>query len=131
LMDKEGWNKLFNMNIGDIILPFERKICGEEEMKISIQNEEIVRISKEIEPDIATGEFVGIAKMSFVMIDYFKNISQFLFAKEGLNLYMEAVVDYALSNEDVQVVGLDITGLNFVEIDFEDDYKRAKEIFGN
>lgn len=130
LMDKGAWEFLASTSGGDMVLPYDDKTCGEEEMKIIIENGKVTKISKEFDGKLATGEFVGIALFRKNTIKYFKKIASILFKQGNLNHYMESVVQFAIDHKDADIIPLNISKYNFVEVDFEDDYLRAKKIFG-
>ncbi|MFT6841552.1 MAG: choline kinase [Psychroserpens sp.] len=125
----EIWKRLVEHD-GDMILPFERKQCGEEEMKISLKDNKINKISKQIESSDAIGEFLGIAKFGKNTIPYFKQVSERLFKNNQLQEYMESVVQHAIDDKKFEIEILDILDAKFVEVDFEEDYLRAKKEFG-
>ncbi|MEH6514537.1 MAG: phosphocholine cytidylyltransferase family protein [Maribacter arcticus] len=124
------WQILEKTN-GDMVLPFERKKCGEEEMKVVLgENNALLNITKEIDPEKSQGEFLGIAKFSKKTVSYFKQKAEELFKKGNLNHYMEAVVQSAIQNQDIDITVMDILDNQFVEVDFEEDYQKAKQLFG-
>jgi len=123
------WRKLLQAN-GDMVLPFERKPCGEEEMKVLLKDNKVIEITKEMDADKADGEFLGIAKFSKLTIPFFKSTAEFLFKKGELNHYMESVITEAINKNVYQINAMDILDSNFVEVDFEEDYLRAKNEFG-
>jgi choline kinase len=130
LADFDIWKMLINMS-GDMILPFERKSCGEEEMKVVLDNNEsLLDITKEVSPEKSQGEFLGIAKFSKKTVPYFKSKSEEFFKEGELNLYMESVIQSAINSDEISIKVMDILDHNFVEVDFEEDYIRAKKLFG-
>jgi choline kinase len=127
----EIWKELIETK-GDFILPFERKVCGEEEMKVLVENGKLLEISKLISPEKADGEFLGIAKFSKATIPYFKNTAAKLFKQGSLNHYMESVIHTVINDKtSFNIVPYDIGNKAFVEVDFEEDYQRAKALFGD
>ncbi|MFD2588026.1 NTP transferase domain-containing protein [Croceitalea marina] len=131
LADYEIWQMLTESN-GDMVLPYENKECGDEEMKVVLDNNNnLLDITKEVAPEKAQGEFLGIAKFSKETIPYFKNRAEELFKTGNLNYYMESVVQSAIDNDSIFIKVLDILKYKFVEVDFEEDYLRAKELFGS
>lgn len=130
LMEKKAWLDLVNVNGGDIILPYDDKECGQEEMKIIVKDGKVVKISKDFDEKLATGEFVGIALFRKNNIKYFKKVAEELFKNGNLNLYMESVIQYAINNNHKDIIPLNISKFSFVEVDFEEDYLKAKKIFG-
>ena len=129
LADKEIWNQLMNAN-GEMVLPYERKQCVEEEMKILLEDNKIVKISKEIDESKADWEFLGIAKFEKSTIPFFKSKAEELFKEGDLNHYMESIVQCAIDEDKYDISVMDILDHNFVEVDFEEDYIRAKTEFG-
>ena len=41
---------------------------------------------------------------------------------------MESVVQHAITQKDKEIIPLNISNYNFVEVDFEEDYHKAKNI---
>lgn len=129
LADKSIWDNLIKAE-GEMVLPFERKQCCEEEMKVLLKDNKVIQITKEMDSDIADGEFLGIAKFNKSTISYFKQIAERLFKKGELNHYMESVIQEAINDNKFEISAMDILEHNFVEVDFEEDYFRAKNEFG-
>jgi len=101
---------------------------GDEEMKIKVQDEFVVDISKDMSPLDADGENVGIVKFGPVgakvlvqyMNDLIANGSKKDWAPRAFLEYARAYPLHALSTG----------GLPWIEIDFPEDYQRAvSEIF--
>lgn len=44
---------------------------------------------------------------------------------------MESVIQYAIDNNDKLIMPVSISECNFVEVDFEEDYLKAKQFFGS
>lgn len=130
LADPAIWKELTDRE-GDFVLPYQAKKCGKEEMKVLIEDGELVEISKELNPAQADGEFLGIAKFSKKTIPFFKETSTRLFKRGELNHYMESVIQEAIKFKgDFRIHPFDIGNSSFVEVDFEEDYFKAKELFG-
>ena len=130
LMEIDAWRQLVNSPEGDMILPYEAKACGEEEMKVIIEDGRVTKISKEFDGSLAAGEFVGIALFRKSTIGYFRNVAETLFKLGDLNHYMESVLQKSIDEVAHDIRPLDITKYNFVEVDFAEDYERAKQLFG-
>ena len=127
---KPIWDLLMKAE-GDMVLPFQRKACQEEEMKVRLEGDRIVAISKEIKPEQAQGEFLGIARFARKTQPYFKARAEAHFKSGSLNQYMESVLADAIEDEAFEIKAMDILHHNFVEVDFEEDYMRARAEFGN
>jgi L-glutamine-phosphate cytidylyltransferase len=129
LADRSIWDTLIKAK-GEMVLPFERKQCCEEEMKVLLKDNKVIQITKEMDADLADGEFLGIAKFEKSTIPYFKQTAERLFKKGELNHYMESVIQEAINENKFEINAMDILHHNFVEVDFEEDYLRAKKEFG-
>jgi choline kinase len=127
---EEIWTNLYKAD-GEMVLPFERKQCGLEEMKVLLKENKVIQISKEIDFNHSDGEFLGIAKFKKSTIPYFKKTAERLFKNGDLNHYMESVIQEAINDNMFNITAMDILDYNFVEVDFEEDYSRAKAEFGN
>lgn len=103
--------------------------CGDEEMKVELDAAGWVRrISKDMEPHMATGESIGIEKFSgsfqpalFDELD--RRIRQVFGANEFYEAAFQAVVHHA-----VPLFGLTISPYPCLEIDTPEDYKHACEM---
>ncbi len=102
-----------------------RKQCGDEEVKVVLDDTKIQRIGKQYDPATTYGEFIGIAKFSATMCESFARALQRVHDEPGGNeRYFEAALDYL--TEDVQLTAVDITDLPCIEIDFPEDFIDAK-----
>ncbi len=71
LVDRDVWIRLIAQS-KSIVLPYISKHCGEEEMKIRIDDQgRISEINKTMDPEHAIGEFLGIAYFKAAMISFF------------------------------------------------------------
>ena len=99
---------------------------GEEEMKVKVNSDRVVDISKEIPPHQADGENVGMVKFS-------SEGAKILFAKMG-ELISQGMVNKWVPFAFQQIASyhhlyaVDIGELPWIEIDFVEDYERAKEV---
>lgn len=129
LVGPEAW-KTLKAHGGDIVMPYKRKVCGEEEMKVILSKEgRLVEINKTMNAADAEGEFLGIAKFSVSILSGFKKISAALFKTGKLDFYMEAAVQEGI-NGGMDIRAFEIGDSPFIEVDFEEDYMTARRIFG-
>jgi len=99
---------------------------GEEEMKVRTKSDRVVDISKEIIPNQADGENVGIVKFSpYGARILFKKIDE-LIAQRVVNKWAPFAFQQIASYQHLYAV--DIGNLPWIEIDFAEDYERAKNI---
>lgn len=114
---------------GDIIMPIDEHECLTEEMKVIIEDGYIVQISKEIMPDEANGESIGIALVRKGSIPIIKAYADEFVKNDACSSSFESVIHKIIDNQDYKITPLFITDLKWEEIDFVDDYKRAKRLF--
>ena len=113
----------------DVCLAVDFKVCGEEEMKFWLDKDIICRVTKDDIGREAQGEFVGIAKFSRNMINYFSEKSKEIFKSGLLNSYMEEVLDQGLISKNIMVDYFDATLYKTIEIDFVEDLEVARKMF--
>jgi choline kinase len=129
MVDKSCWQEMINKQ-GDIILPYQAKNCGKEEMKVAHDSQgRLKAINKTMNPEDADGEFLGIAKFGGSLKTFIQNTAENLFKKGELNHYMESVIEEAIKT-NINIETFNIGDNRFIEIDFEDDYLEARELFG-
>ncbi len=129
LVGKNIWRKLISAE-SNIVLPYKRKACGSEEMKVKFdKNNNLVEISKTMDNVSADGEFVGIAKFKKESLSYIVEKGSQILMDGNLQAYMEEIIQLAIS-EKIQIETLEIGDSDFIEVDFENDYLEACKIFG-
>jgi len=101
----------------------------DETMKVKIDGEKIVAVNKKIDQDIASGNFIGMAKFS-------KNIKKLLF--DEINKLITKNMDgyYTMGIEELikkkVEVGYQFTdGLSWIDMDEKNEFEEAKKIFDN
>jgi choline kinase len=105
---------------------FNKKL-GEEEMKVIIENNVVIEISKEISPNEADGEYIGLAKVGRnYSRTFFEFIERTIKEKGKQVFYEEAfqmMIDggYMLQYEGTR-------GLPWIEIDTPEDLRIAREM---
>jgi len=103
--------------------------CGSEEVKIRLLGNRVISIGKNLNPEDADGEYVGIAKINEEFGRHFSR-SLFKVIRNGdLNLYYDDIIDKLLSNFYVKIV--DVTDLPVMEIDTFKELEVAVRIYGN
>ena len=108
-------------------LAVERKQCGDEEVKVLLDGTRITGIGKEISPDKAYGEFIGVARFSGEIGPLFGvTLDEVIQRDRLLKNYFEAAVDRMLTKE--LFTALDISDLPCIEIDFPEDLERARQV---
>lgn len=128
VVSDSAWQKMLEKE-DDIVLPYQEKECGKEEMKVLHDSKgKIMAINKSMDPKKADGEFLGIAKFKSDMKKFIESTSKELFKTGNLHYYMESVVEKAI-NANINIATFDIGDELFIEIDFEEDYQEAKNLF--
>ena len=128
IVEQSVWEKM-KEHPGEIVMPYKRKVCGEEEMKVVIDEAgNLLEINKTMDAAGSDGEFLGIAKFSKTILPDFISIAKQLFMTGKLDFYMEAAVQEAIDAK-MDIKAFDIGEAKFVEVDFEEDYLLAKDIF--
>ncbi len=102
------------------------KELGEEEMKVKIQDGKVVRISKQIDPAEADGEYIGIAKVQSKAIEDLWSHIDLVMERKGRRVFYEeafqSMIDYGCT------VNYESThGLPWIEIDTPHDLLMARQ----
>lgn len=107
------------------VLAMERKTCGEEEVKATLDGVRVTALSKTVPPSEAYGEFIGIAKFSRRFAPSFRAALEEVIEEDKLfTVYFEAALERLLEHHTLTAV--DITDLPAIEIDFPEDLTRAE-----
>jgi len=106
----------------------EKKPCGAEEMKVKVQGTKFVASSMEIPLTETFGEWTGLAKFS-------ASFGETLFARFGqlieqghLKAY-DTVAFTELAREGAEIEIVDFAGQPWVDIDFLEDFEKARNLF--
>lgn len=103
------------------------KETDEEAMKVETDAKEfLIRSSKEIPPERSKGEWIGLAAVHHPK-QLFDQIEKIL-AEEHLNVY-DTYAFTELVNRGKKIKCLSINNEPWTEIDFIEDYEKAKELF--
>ena len=108
------------------VLALQVKTCGEEEVKVIVEGYRAVRLSKDILPELAVGEFIGVARLAGDLVrDTHRHLDLVVNKMNDRMAYFEKGIEMALDDHLVGIV--DITDLPAIEIDFPEDLKMARE----
>ncbi len=102
-----------------------------EEIKVVVSRENrVVRASKQVDPAAAMGESIGIEKIgSAAAAKLFVELGVMMSDPANHQEYYEGAYE-RLIEKDTPFHALDITGLNWTEIDTKADYAAANALFG-
>ncbi|MFT7577954.1 MAG: choline kinase [Alphaproteobacteria bacterium] len=120
-----------------IASPLENCLCIDRDIQLDAEevkvlegeNNRVLQASKTVDPSEAVGESIGVEKIN-------SDTARLLFEELGLMMrettnyqtYYEAAYERLISN-DVPFHTVDITGLNWTEIDTHEDFRTANEMF--
>ncbi|NQU06474.1 MAG: phosphocholine cytidylyltransferase family protein [Calditrichaeota bacterium] len=111
----------------DNALALDTKECGEEEVKIAMLDNHVMGLSKEVSPEIAAGEFIGIAKFDATFAgDLYKSLDLIVNLHGDRMAYFEKGVEFLLHEYNVGAVN--VSDLPSVEIDFPEDLQYARDV---
>lgn len=109
---------------GEICFAVEQKPCGDEEMKVRVENNLVVEADKGIAPADAFGEWLGIVKFEPAGAAAF--LAQVHQTIERSRTLYECAVVKDLAADGVMVHYADIGRVPWVEIDFPEDLEYAR-----
>ncbi len=111
------------LNIDETALVIDNnKHLNEESFKLRIENNKIMAIGKGIDIDTASGEFIGISKVSKGDLPLFNSILKELITEDVQNYYDLAYEDLS---KKVKMEYFYTNGLKWTEIDDKDDWEYA------
>ena len=116
---------------GDIILPVDMSPCDDEAMKVKMQGEKVIQITKKMSPEEAVGEFIGIAKFKGTTINGLQIATKKLMVEKAFSEYFEAAIQVLIETQTYDIRVMDVTGKFWAEIDFREDYEKAKIALGH
>jgi choline kinase len=128
LFHPEILSALLKSNKRGVILSIDfRKELGEEEMKVIVEGNKIVRISKQIPPKDADGEYIGLTRIDAEYSkDFFDAVKETL-KDEGENVFYESAFQRMI-DEEKNPTFESTNGLPWIEIDTEEDLRIAREV---
>lgn len=126
LFHQEALRRLIQSKF-DTCLAISKKKVGKEEMKVRIANCIIRRIGKEMEPSLADGEFIGIARFSKEFNVLLKKKLEEVIKEGKLNAFFEHAVQRTLRTHSIYAV--DVSDIPCIEIDNHGDFNEAKRMY--
>ena len=118
--------KLLESSYPDVLAMSKQEDMGEEEMKVKVNSDRVIDISKAIPPQQADGENVGMVKFSSKGAEVLFEKMDELISKGMVNKWAPFAFQQIASYHRLYAV--DIGTLPWIEIDFVEDYERAKEV---
>ena len=116
------------LNINETALVIDNhKHLNEESFKLRIENNRIMAIGKGIDIDTASGEFIGISKVTKGDLPCFNSILDELISEDVQNYYDLA---YKELSKRAEIRYFYTNGLKWTEIDDKDDWEYAHTLIG-
>ncbi len=104
-----------------------RENLGDEEMKVKIEEDRIVEISKEIDPKDADGEYIGITRIDKEFSSEFFDAVKRTIKINGVNVFYESAYQRMI-DEGKHLTFESTRGLPWIEIDTYEDLQVAREL---
>ncbi len=114
---------------GDIVLSYDSRRCGEEEMKVQLEGSRVTTVTKQMASEDAHGEFTGFCRIEKGVLGTLRQFAETAIELGGEQEYFEFIVQQVIDKKRLSVEACDITGMPWNEVDFEEDYHRAKDLF--
>lgn len=114
----------------EMVFAVDEHPCGDEEMKVRISDSKVVEVTKRMASDDADGEFLGFARVSGTQIPVLRRQAETLFEEGMFSAFFELAVQRMIDEDGLQVEVADMTGLQWCEVDFSEDYDVARNFFG-
>lgn len=111
---------------GDIVLPVDTKPCDDEAMKVRLENDKIVEITKNMPVEAAAGEFIGIAKIKKNVIDDLNASTVGVLRDKLFTSYFERALQRVFDMKKYDVRMIETDDRFWGEVDFLEDYQRAE-----
>lgn len=111
----------------DVCLAVQRHECQQEEEKVVVQEKRVLEIGKEILPQRAYGEFLGIAKFSPIGAKRFQSAVKRLVQEGAIGEFCTQAIQKMIQ-QGFQVEYHDIGSLHSIEIDTMDDLQKAERL---
>jgi choline kinase len=104
---------------------------SDEEIKVKVKanTSNIIEISKEVFPDEAIGESIGIEKFSkSTIFELFNTLDRIILEDKNVNTFYETAFEELIKN-GTEIHTVDVSKYNCIEIDTADDLHQARILF--
>jgi L-glutamine-phosphate cytidylyltransferase len=109
----------------DNAIAVEYKRCGSEEMKVVVAGARVTRLSKDLDPARAVGEYIGLARFSAAGAAVYSEVLDEMVTRDQRHSdYYEEAMNRLVRTTDIYPV--DVTGLPVIEIDYPEDLEAAR-----
>ena len=104
----------------------DHKTLVDEDMKIALQNQHIIRVSKSLDNDSANGEYIGLMYINNHDAKIYGQELESLIKCNDVKRHYEYALDRILKKIDLDLVSTQ--GLSWAEVDTEVDLEKAKSL---
>ncbi len=115
----------------DVVLCVARKRCREEEVKVLLEGSKVLQLGKNLDPEKASGEFLGVFKASRTVMPEIRQIVNEMMASRQVQGYLFDMINRLITEKKRKVVAFDIQDAFWEDIDFPDDIERVEERIRN
>ena len=132
LFDVKILRQLVDSDLEDVLCIDRNIALADEEVKVIVDDQmRVSEIGKAVDPTLALGKSIGIEKISAKTGKrLFAELTQMMDNPAHAQDYCEAAYDRLLA-QDTAFYALDITGMNWTEIDTAEDFAAANAMFGS
>jgi choline kinase len=129
IFDQHILRLLLDSGPGNYLAVRSDHVLGEEEMKVIVKEDnQVTKISKKIDPKLATGESIGIEKFEAGFLDVLFEKLHYRVVTEGReNDYYEAAFQDAI-DDDQKLYAIDVGDFRCIEIDTIEDIESAEKM---
>ena len=118
---------LLKNNVPSALMIDEKKALGQEDMKVIMDKRLIRDIRKNINPSLASGEYIGLAKfLDRRTVNNMLSKCKLLVDLGRTDVFYEEAFRL-LSIEEPSIYGVSTNGLPWIEVDTPEDYEKARE----
>lgn len=130
VFEPELLRRLLAKRSSGVVMSVDRHPCADEEMKVEVDGEHVVAVSKELPLDRTLGEFTGVMWVEQRLLDPLRHAASELLREPGSErFFFERAVERIIARQPEDVVWVDITGLRWREVDFPEDLAAAESLF--
>ncbi len=105
--------------------------CAEEEMKVSLDGDRVLRISKQLAPTDTDGEFTGVLHCPLDVHRRLIGVAETLLSngESRRTMFFEAAIQRAIDDSIASAFAVSVAGMRWREIDFPEDLFAARAMF--
>ncbi len=103
------------------------KKLGEEEMKVIIKDNRVLKFGKDIDPNNANGEYIGLARFNMNDAKIIFHRMKELIENNKVDIWYEQAINDVLDKIIAKPVYF--KSYPWIEVDTKEDYEKGKEIF--